>query len=193
MTREQLAKILMEISAVEGGGVFQEEDGTLSFNGVNQKTYNAYRNGKGLPNQDVRNITVEETLNLLDEEFVKRNGIEKLPEEFIPIVVDTSFNSGPGNAAKLVQRTVGADEDGIIGPKTLKAINEFEGNFIESFSEARMNFILDSQSPSVVNNRAGLIDRVESVRQRELEKQSGDGVTVNKASGDVIAKGEDNG
>lgn len=37
-------------------------------------------------------------------------------------VFDAAVNHGPGQAAKLLQRTVGVADDGIIGPKTLAAV-----------------------------------------------------------------------
>jgi len=183
ITREELAKMVMEISEIEGAGVFRESDGTISFNGINQKTYNEFRKRQGLPPKDVRQITVGETLDLVDKEFINRNGIENVPIDILPIVLDTSFNSGPTIAAKLLQRTVGADEDGIIGPKTMDGLQEYrrENNFINGFSETRTDFVLNAKSQSIADNRKGLVNRVQRVKQRELDKlNSGNGVTVNQ-------------
>lgn len=183
MNRELLVKMLIEISELEGAGVFQEEDGTISFNGMNQKTYDEYRKRKGLPPKDVRNIKVNETVDILEQEFINRNGIERIPTQHLPLVVDMSFNSGAGNAAKIFQRTVGAEEDGIIGPKTMAKYDEFikENDFINAYSQQRAEFIATSEKPSVVKNRNGLLNRVESVRLREIGKRE------KRASGDVIA------
>ena len=172
MTREELNKILIDLAQVEGNGVFIEADGTTSFNGFNQKTYDAFRKNKGLPAKDVRSISVGESLDLLKEEFVERNGIEKLPDQFKSLVVDTAFNSGPKNAAILVQRTVGAEEDGIIGPKTLAKLEEFtkEKDFIEEFSNSRVDFILNSNKPEVQQFQTGIINRIENVRLREKSR-----------------------
>jgi lysozyme family protein len=180
MTREELAKMLMDISEQEGSGVFQETDGTISFNGFNQTTYSNYLKNKGLPSKDVRGITVGESLDILNEEFIQRHGISNLPHDVLPLVLDMSFNSGPNNAALMVQRVVGAEEDGIIGPKTMKKYNKFikDGDFINSFSDARRDFLVDSNEESVIDNRNGLLQRVERVRQREIGRQATSGVTT---------------
>ena len=39
------------------------------------------------------------------------------------LIVDWGWGSGPGTAAKKLQRILGTDVDGIIGPKTIAAIN----------------------------------------------------------------------
>lgn len=180
MNREEIALILMDLAGVEGSGVFLEDDGTVSFNGFNQKTYDAYRKSKNLPPKDVTTITVDESIDIINDEFINRNGIEKLPKDIIPLVVDMSFNSGPANAAKTLQMTVGAEPDGIIGKKTLKALEDYrkENNIIDGFSNGRIKFLEESNSPSVMNNMNGLLNRVEKVRQREL----------NRAGSGVIAK-----
>lgn len=166
MNRELIAKIASNISKVEGAGVFVEADGTVSFNGMNQKTYDAYRKRKDKPIRDVKQIQYGEFLDILEEDFIKPNGINKLPEDVLPIVVDMSFNSGPGNAARMLQRTVGAEEDGIIGPNTLKALEKYrnENNFIDGFTKTRENFIMESQDPKVIKYRDGILNRINNVR-----------------------------
>lgn len=202
MDRKKLTKILMDLSAAEGGAVAADEyDGTISFNGFNQKTYTEFLKRNGLPSKDVRNITVKESLDLLESEFINRNGINNIPEEYLDLVVDASFNSGPANAAMLFQRTVGADEDGIIGPKTMEKFNKYvadpKNDFISDYSATRAEFIINSTAPQVVDRRDGILNRIDSVRHREeqrrmerrlkLEKPDG-GVTATKPSSDVITQ-----
>lgn len=45
---------------------------------------------------------------------------EMLPSGADILVFDVAVVDGPGRAARFLQRTVGADEDGIIGPQTLR-------------------------------------------------------------------------
>lgn len=186
MDRETLIKIARDIAVNEGGGEFLEFDGTLSFNGLNQKTYDAYRRRIKKPIQDVRQSTFGEFLDVLENDFVNNNGIKNLPEDILPIVVDMSFNSGPGNAARTVQRLVGAEEDGIIGPKTLAAIDEYrkENSFVDGFSNQRTQFLLDSNSDSVKQNLNGLLNRVENVR--EMYKSTDDVIVKPIESSDSV-------
>jgi lysozyme family protein len=45
---------------------------------------------------------------------------EMLPSGADILLFDVAVVDGPGRAARLLQRTVGAEEDGIIGPQTLR-------------------------------------------------------------------------
>jgi lysozyme family protein len=49
---------------------------------------------------------------------------ESLPPLLRYAVFDAAVNSGPGTAIRWLQQAVGATPDGILGPKTLAAINE---------------------------------------------------------------------
>ena len=49
---------------------------------------------------------------------------ESLPPLIRYAVFDAGVNSGPGTAIRWLQEAVGATPDGILGPKTLAAINE---------------------------------------------------------------------
>lgn len=49
---------------------------------------------------------------------------DDLPRGVDLMVADHSFNAGTGTSAKLLQRLVGVDADGIIGPLTIRATTE---------------------------------------------------------------------
>jgi lysozyme family protein len=51
---------------------------------------------------------------------------ESLPSLLRYAVFDAAVNSGPGTSIKWLQEAVGATPDGILGPKTLAAINELD-------------------------------------------------------------------
>lgn len=181
MTKKNtLVKISKIISEMEGAGVFVENDGTISFNGLNQTTYDSYRKSQNKMVQDVRNAKYGEFIDILDKEFIGRHGIKNVPEEYLPIVADMSWNSGPRNAAVTFQKTVGAEPDGIIGPKTIKKFEEYisENDFIDGFSNNRINFLTTSQDESVQKNLDGLLNRVENIRV--MFKSSGDVITGGK-------------
>jgi lysozyme family protein len=60
-------------------------------------------------------------------------------------VLDTGVNSGPSRSIKIAQKVVGFtgnDVDGVLGPKTLAAINAYDPvGFINDFSAARLRFL----------------------------------------------------
>jgi len=172
-----LVKLARDIQALEGDR-FVEADGTVSIGGLNQKTFTAYRKAKNLPEKDVAEASFDDFLNILQEEFIDRHGIKNIPRDVLPIVVDFSFNSGPANAAKVFQRTVGAKEDGIIGPNTMKAYKEFiktkgrEG-FVNELSDRRLDFLNQAAltRPDIAENLNGLTNRVNKVRESALAPQ----------------------
>lgn len=58
------------------------------------------------------------------------------------IVFDFGVNSGPFRAIKYAQRVVGVTMDGILGPITLNAINDFNPqDFINDLCNVRLNFL----------------------------------------------------
>ena len=54
-------------------------------------------------------------------------------------IFDTYVNSG-NSGIKIVQRVVGVDADGIVGPKTIHAINNYNGDLFEALKIARIAF-----------------------------------------------------
>lgn len=174
--RDRLINQILVATMELEGKEFIEADGSLSYHGFNQGLVDAHRKKKGLAPKDVRTLTYGELKDIFVEEFVQPNGISKLPDELLPIALDFSFNSGAGNAARTIQRMVGAKEDGIIGKKTLKKIDKYTGGdvqkFIDGLSNARIEFI-DSAAETnvgVAKFQEGIKNRIEAVRQRELDK-----------------------
>lgn len=56
-------------------------------------------------------------------------------------VVDAAYNHGNRNAAKFLQRAIGANDDGIIGPRTLAAVKAMDQNdIILLFNAERLDF-----------------------------------------------------
>lgn len=47
----------------------------------------------------------------------------KLPEPYRPFFQDLAFNRGMGGATKFLQRALGVQDDGVLGPKTLEALS----------------------------------------------------------------------
>lgn len=55
---------------------------------------------------------------------------DKLPAAVAWQVVDAAYNHGNRQAVKFLQRAIGANDDGIIGPRTLAAVEALDGNKI---------------------------------------------------------------
>jgi lysozyme family protein len=70
----------------------------------------------------MRNLTVEDVMPIYRTNYCERCRCQDLPSGVDWAVFDWAVNSGPGRAAKALQRAVGAFEDGAIGPQTLMAV-----------------------------------------------------------------------
>lgn len=58
-------------------------------------------------------------------------------------VFDAAVNSGPGQAAKWLQRVVGAAPDGVIGAKTIAAARGADAMLPARFNGERLQFMTD--------------------------------------------------
>ncbi len=126
----------------EGGFVDHPEDpGGATNKGITHKTYADFL---GRPLEDV-----SELKNIPDEhvQMIYKNGYwDRIKGDELPSGVDFStfdwaVNSGPGRAAKALQKAVMVAQDGAIGPMTLGAAAEFTPEeIIESIAQQREEF-----------------------------------------------------
>ena len=126
----------------EGGFVDHPEDpGGATNKGITHKTYADFL---GRPLEDV-----SELKNIPDEhvQMIYKNGYwDRVKGDELPAGVDFStfdwaVNSGPGRAAKALQKAVMVAQDGAIGPMTLGAAAEFTPEeIIQSIAQQREEF-----------------------------------------------------
>lgn len=77
------------------------------------------------PHLDIRNLTLDQAKAIYLTDYWGVAGCPQLPSALKFDVFDFAVNSGPGTAARRLQRVVGAVEDGAVGPKTLACIGNF--------------------------------------------------------------------
>jgi lysozyme family protein len=118
--REALRLILR----FEGGYVNDPDDpGGETNKGVTKKVYDEYRKSEGLPLRSVRDITDEEVADIYRKSYWIEGKCDKVGAVRLAIVhFDACVNAGIKQAAKLLQRTVGATDDGAIGSGTLSKV-----------------------------------------------------------------------
>lgn len=81
--------------------------------------------------KNVKTLKLEEATKIYEKYFWISNSFHKIKNENIAIkLFDMSINFGGKTAIKMLQQNIGVFQDGIIGQKTLSAI--------ESFSEAEI-------------------------------------------------------
>ncbi len=77
------------------------------------------------PKLDIKNVSLDDARAIYFKDYWSVAGCEVVPDAVKFDLFDFAVNSGPGRAAKLLQRSVGQVEDGAIGPKTIMAIGVF--------------------------------------------------------------------
>ena len=93
-----------------------------------------------------------------------------MPNALDYLLFDMAVNSGPGRAIKLLQASVGATQDGALGPKTIEAISSWSiRQLIEKFSNAKADFYKSLNNPTF---QKGWLNRVEHTKANALEMVS---------------------
>lgn len=90
--------------------------------GITQATLEQWR-GHPVASQDVRALAREEALAIYRARYVTAPGFLKVTHDpgLLGALVDFAVHSGPRTAILALQRVVGVDEDGVIGPATVAA------------------------------------------------------------------------
>ena len=118
--------------------------------------------------KDMKNLKLESALDILENQYYKGPKIDKLPVSIRKNVLDMAINAGPGRAIKILQKLIGAREDGAIGPKTLKKLKESKITN-NDYVDARRDFYLGlvEKKPVYKKFKRGWLNRVESFRSKE--------------------------
>ncbi len=112
----------------EGGYVNNKNDrGGETNMGITKKFY---------PDEDIKNLTRERANAIYYRDYWKYNGINTLPDEIVGIVFDNAVIQGQGTAIKNLQRSIGVEDDGILGPITINALKNINyQKFKKDFSD----------------------------------------------------------
>ena len=119
---------------VEGGFVDHPDDpGGATKWGITQKTYDGWRRSFGLSLRTVREMTRDEMGRIYHSDYWIPSWAESMPTVAAKMILfDSAVNHGVSRGVKLLQKSVNARPDGIVGPKTLAAtaMGGFEDNLL---------------------------------------------------------------
>ena len=73
---------------------------------------------------DMRDLPLNLAKRIYREQYWNAVKADQLPSAARYLVFDAAVNSGAGQAARWLQRAVGAKDDGVIGPITLRATHQ---------------------------------------------------------------------
>lgn len=82
------------------------------------------------PDLDIANITLEQAKEIYYNDWWLKLKMERWPNVMKYQMFDAAFNHGTGRANQFIQFSVRVKEDGIIGPKTVTAVNMTDPNDI---------------------------------------------------------------
>lgn len=141
--RQNRDLVLDWIGLSEGGYVNHPRDpGGATDRGITQATYDAWNRAHGRPLKPVRGISKEEAREILSMQYFDTVKFDQLPAGVDYAVADYGVNSGPGRAAKVLQRVLGVDDDGVIGVMTLAALAQRNPtDVIKAICDERMRFL----------------------------------------------------
>ena len=90
--------------------------------GITQKAWSEYI-GRKCNEFDIQAISERQARVFYEEEYIHAPRFDLLPGVLQPMVIDCGVNHGTRAASKWVQRAIGVRQDGVIGPKTIGAVN----------------------------------------------------------------------
>ena len=110
--------------------------------GVTQRVWEDYV-GHKVDEQTMRSLTKELVAPLYKSRYWDAVHGDQLPSGADYLAFDFAVNAGAFRCIKTIQRALNITADGIIGPVTIKAIQDTNAeDFIEKFSNAKESFYL---------------------------------------------------
>lgn len=169
-------KSLEALLKSEGGNDDDPLDhGGRTSRGVTQREYDAWRRERGLPQLDVWKAPQSDIEAVYHEEYWAPNG-DLLPIGVDYLYFDMAVNSGPYRAAVLLQRALGVNDDGRIGPMTRAAIKAADPAILtERFTKVKEAFYRSLHQPRFIK---GWLNRNQAVRKTALAMIAEKGATV---------------
>lgn len=161
---------------IEGGYQNYEEDNGNFIDGVNIGTNrgitpSAYKEffGKTPSVEDMKNLSKEDASDIYKQNYLENPKINSIEDEGLQLqTLDFGIHSGPTTAIKKLQEMVGATPDGKIGPKTLKAIDEYNGNIHEDYAAIRKEYLdkIIEKTPEKSKFEKGWDNRVDTITEK---------------------------
>ena len=143
--------------------------------GVTQRVWEEWV-GHPVSEADMRALTPQKIAPMYKMKYWNPSYCEKLPKGLDYVVFDFAVNAGPGRSVKTLQQAIGVVADGVIGPRTMAAINGANPKeLISKFSDARTDFYqgIVARKPDQVRFIRGWLNRVEDSRKTALEQDAG--------------------
>lgn len=160
-------KAINQVLIHEGGYVNHPNDRGGATNwGITKRVYEEFMN-RSVSLDEMKNMPKGNAYTIYKEKYwdkVKGDEIKSYAKSYA--LFDQAVNRGHVSAIKQAQKILGITQDGIIGPQTLKHINESKDkDFINKYLGESENFYrtLASNDPSQMVFLNGWLNRVSSI------------------------------
>jgi lysozyme family protein len=119
---------------LESEGVLSEDPrdtGGVTKYGISKAAY---------PHLDIRSLTRQDAIDIYRRDYWAKTGalIEDIDPPLAIALFDFGVNSGPATAVIALQKTLGVQADGVIGPKTRAAIERADDSLLIRFLAERL-------------------------------------------------------
>jgi lysozyme family protein len=140
--KENFPAALQALLKHEGGYVNHPSDpGGMTNLGVTKRVWEEWV-GHEVDEKQMRALTPELVAPLYKKKYWDKVCGDELPTGLDLAVFDLAVNSGPGRAAKMLQKILGVTQDGAIGPQTIaKALNVDSSKLIADYNAERLAFL----------------------------------------------------
>lgn len=96
------------------------------------------------PHIDIKNLTLAEAKEIYRRDWWEKLGAEQLHSAIVFQLWDFAVNAGKSRAIKELQQVAGVPADGVIGPKTINAVNTMDLNdVLLTLTAERLKFYTD--------------------------------------------------
>ena len=142
--KENFDKAFAKLIRHEGGYVSHSADpGGRTNLGVTQRVWEEWV-GHSVDEKTMRGLTPEMVKPLYKRKYWDKIRGDDLPAGVDYCVFDAAVNSGTGRAIKWLQQSVGVQQDGLIGPKTLSAVKSSDSQLlVVRYNAIRLTFLQD--------------------------------------------------
>lgn len=162
-----LQKSMDIMMKLEGGKSDLKSDrGGRTNLGVTQREFDKFREKQGLPRKDVFNITKQEAQQVYKIGYWNIIKGDELPLNVAHAMFSYALTDGPQDSIRFVQRLLGVESTGFMGPKTKQAIWNASKNGDKKLTERILNKqIARYENDEQEQFQKGWVNRVKKLRQ----------------------------
>ncbi len=146
---------ISEVLLTEGGYVDHPDDrGGPTNYGITQKTLSDFL-GHEATKEEVRSISIDTVRQIYKQNYWDRLKLSYIIDSKLSdVIFDQAVNRGTRRVAEQIQKIVGVKQDGVIGPVTLKAINNMDSKkmlleFVKQSQNAYVSIVTNNPSQLV--------------------------------------------